>query len=177
MRDSSASELDLETSPPSLALESQIRLSVNPDVFLHLSKPPGLTFAIWPTRYEAYKPNDPGIYYILNLLTAKLISLYSCKCPKSSETPMTVAEAVPIPLTETGLVKMEDRKRPAPYDPGDSAPPSKRVATAANGASKTNVDSDLPYKDELEVSLSPHSTLSQPDCPVLNSGSSVPGSA
>lgn len=68
---------------------------------------------------------------------------------------MTVAEAIPSLLTETGLVKMEDRKRPAPYDHGDNAPPSKRVATATNGGSKANVDADMPYKDELEVRFSP----------------------
>ncbi|MCJ1353542.1 MAG: E3 ubiquitin-protein ligase bre1 [Icmadophila ericetorum] len=45
---------------------------------------------------------------------------------------------------------MEERKRPAPSDHDDSAPPSKRQATAINGSSKNHHDSDLPGKDELE---------------------------
>lgn len=72
---------------------------------------------------------------------------------------MTVVEAIPIPLNETGLVKMEDRKRPAPYDQNEAAPPSKRMATSANGGTRTHVDADMPYKDELEVSVSPSSIL------------------
>lgn len=65
---------------------------------------------------------------------------------------MTAVEAKPFPLSQAGLVKMEDRKRPSPYDHNDSAPPSKKVAMSANGASKTNHDADMPWKDDLEVS-------------------------
>ena len=66
---------------------------------------------------------------------------------------MTTIEAKPFPLSQAGLVKMEDRKRPSPYDHNDSAPPSKKLATSANGASKANHDADMPWKDDLEVSL------------------------
>lgn len=68
---------------------------------------------------------------------------------------------------------MEERKRPSPYDQAESAPPLKRQATAANGASKSHKDDDMPWKDDLEVSPIPfgprpasaiintHSTLSE----------------
>src|SRR5213080_659600 len=65
---------------------------------------------------------------------------------------MTAIEAKPVPLSQAGLVKMEDRKRPSPYDQNDSAPPNKKVATSANGAGKSNHDADMPWKDDLEVS-------------------------
>ncbi|KAK5465421.1 E3 ubiquitin-protein ligase bre1 [Exophiala xenobiotica] len=45
---------------------------------------------------------------------------------------------------------MEERKRPSPYDQIDSGPPSKKLATAANGASKSHKDDDMPWKDDLE---------------------------
>lgn len=48
---------------------------------------------------------------------------------------------------------MEERKRPSPYDQVDSAPPSKKLATSANGASKSHKDDDMPWKDDLEVSI------------------------
>jgi len=46
---------------------------------------------------------------------------------------------------------MEERKRPASHDPDGSEPPLKRQATAINGASKTHIDADMPWKDDLEV--------------------------
>ncbi|KAJ6109892.1 E3 ubiquitin-protein ligase bre1 [Penicillium sp. IBT 16267x] len=55
----------------------------------------------------------------------------------------------PIVSTESGLVKMDDRKRPA-ADSNDSAPPSKKQATAVNGGSKPHPDADMPWKDDLE---------------------------
>lgn len=64
---------------------------------------------------------------------------------------MSSVEARPIPLSPSSPVKMEERKRPAPSDHDDSAPPSKRQATVINGGSKSHHDSDLPGKDELEV--------------------------
>ncbi|KAK4938993.1 E3 ubiquitin-protein ligase bre1 [Elasticomyces elasticus] len=45
---------------------------------------------------------------------------------------------------------MEERKRPSPYDQVDSAPPSKKQATSANGAPKSHKDDDMPWKDDLE---------------------------
>lgn len=69
---------------------------------------------------------------------------------------MTVVQAHPVPLSSSGLVKMEERKRPASYDNNDSAPPLKRQATAmVNGTSKNHDDADLPNwgREELEVSL------------------------
>jgi len=65
---------------------------------------------------------------------------------------MTAVEAKPFPLSQAGLVKMEDRKRPSPYDYNDAAPPSKKLATSANGANKKDHDADMPWKDDLEVS-------------------------
>ncbi|KAJ5109838.1 hypothetical protein N7532_002483 [Penicillium argentinense] len=54
----------------------------------------------------------------------------------------------PVP-TESGLIKMEDRKRPA-ADHNDSAPPLKKQATTSNGSSKPHPDADMPWKDDLE---------------------------
>lgn len=54
--------------------------------------------------------------------------------------------------SESGLVKMEDRKRPAAYDNNDSAPPLKKQATTVNGGIKPHPDADMPWKDDLEVS-------------------------
>ena len=65
---------------------------------------------------------------------------------------MTLTEARPISLSSSGLVKMEERKRPASYDHEDPAPPHKRQVTTVNG-SKSHQDADMPGKDELEVSL------------------------
>ncbi|KIW90367.1 uncharacterized protein Z519_09012 [Cladophialophora bantiana CBS 173.52] len=45
---------------------------------------------------------------------------------------------------------MEERKRPSPYDSVESAPPLKKQATSANGASKSHKDDDMPWKDDLE---------------------------
>lgn len=67
---------------------------------------------------------------------------------------MTTIELQPLSLSSSGLVKMEERKRPASYETDDSAPPQKRQATAnSNGGSKGQQDMDLPGRDELEVRL------------------------
>lgn len=66
---------------------------------------------------------------------------------------MTAIEAAPLSLVQPSLVKMEERKRPSPYDQNDSAPPLKKQATAPNGASKPHIDTDMPWKDDLEVSF------------------------
>ncbi len=62
---------------------------------------------------------------------------------------MTLVQGRPILLSS--LVKMEERKRPASHDHDGSEPPLKRQATAINGASKTHIDADMPWKDDLEV--------------------------
>ena len=64
---------------------------------------------------------------------------------------MTAFEANPLPISQGRLVKMEDLKRPSPYDHNDSGPPSKKPATSSNGAGKSNHDVDMPWKDDLEV--------------------------
>ena len=48
---------------------------------------------------------------------------------------------------------MEERKRPASNDNDNSGPPLKRQATAVNGAGRTHPDADMPWQDDLEVSL------------------------
>lgn len=60
----------------------------------------------------------------------------------------------PVLSSESGLVKMEDRKRPA-ADNNDSAPPLKKQATTVNGGSKPHPDADMPWKDDLEVCRGP----------------------
>jgi E3 ubiquitin-protein ligase BRE1 len=67
---------------------------------------------------------------------------------------MPAVEATPVSSSEPGLIKMEDRKRPAGHDQNDAAPPLKRQATSVNG-NKPNPDADMPWKDDLEVSLYP----------------------
>ncbi|KAL4950039.1 BRE1 E3 ubiquitin ligase-domain-containing protein [Aspergillus filifer] len=62
---------------------------------------------------------------------------------------MPAAEASPVAPPESGIVKMEDRKRGATYD-NDSAPPSKKQATSVNGGNKPHPDADMPWKDDLE---------------------------
>lgn len=67
---------------------------------------------------------------------------------------MRLVEARPVPLLSPGLVKMEERKRPASYEHEDSAPPLKKQATSVNGGGgKNHPDAEMPWKDELEVSL------------------------
>lgn len=65
---------------------------------------------------------------------------------------MTFIEARSVLLPSSTLLKMEERKRPASYDTEDVAPPLKKHASNLNGSTKRHDDSDLPGKDELEVS-------------------------
>ena len=78
---------------------------------------------------------------------------------------MTLVEARSVSLSSAGLglVKMEERKRPASYDHDDSAPPLKRQVTSVNGGGKGHPD-DMPWKDELEVRHPSPAILRQP-CP------------
>lgn len=64
---------------------------------------------------------------------------------------MPLVGGPPVSLPSPTLVKMEERKRPAGDD--DSAPPFKRQNTSVNGVSKAHPDTDMPYQDDLEVSL------------------------
>lgn len=67
---------------------------------------------------------------------------------------MPAVEATPVAASsESDSVKMDDRKRAAAHDHNDSAPPSKKQATSVNGGSKPHPDADMPWKDDLEVSL------------------------
>jgi E3 ubiquitin-protein ligase BRE1 len=63
---------------------------------------------------------------------------------------MPTVEATPV-TSESGLIKMEDRKRPAGHDQSDVAPPLKKQATSING-NKPHPDADMPWKDDLDVS-------------------------
>ncbi|MCJ1383571.1 E3 ubiquitin-protein ligase bre1 [Xylographa soralifera] len=64
---------------------------------------------------------------------------------------MTLVEVRSVPLSSSGLVKMEERKRPASYENDDVAPPHKKqVTTTINGGSKSHQDADMPGKDDLE---------------------------
>ncbi len=65
--------------------------------------------------------------------------------------PLVGASPIVSPPSPT-LVKMEERKRHA-IDAADSAPALKRQATSVNGAGKTHIDADMPWQDDLEVSL------------------------
>ncbi|KAF7717644.1 E3 ubiquitin ligase [Penicillium ucsense] len=61
---------------------------------------------------------------------------------------MTAVDS-PIVSSESAVVKMEDRKRPAAEN-NESAPPSKKQATTVNGGSKPHPDADMPWRDDLE---------------------------
>jgi hypothetical protein len=63
---------------------------------------------------------------------------------------MKVASPV-APIASSTISKMEDRKRPASQSVEDLAPSTKRQAV--NGATKASADSDMPWKDDLEVSV------------------------
>lgn len=52
----------------------------------------------------------------------------------------------------SGLIKMEERKRPVSHDHNDSGPPTKKQAISMNGTSKSHVDVDMPWQDDLEAS-------------------------
>ena len=64
---------------------------------------------------------------------------------------MTAVQQIASPFTQAGLVKMEERKRPSSFDQGEHGPPAKKLATSANGAGKSHPDTDMPWKDDLEV--------------------------
>lgn len=66
---------------------------------------------------------------------------------------MTLVRDRLVPLSSSGLVKMEERKRPASHDHDDTAPPLKKQATIINGTGKAHIDAEMPWKDDLEVSL------------------------
>ena len=78
-----------------------------------------------------------------------------------------LVKAPSVPLPSPTLIKMEERKRPA-VDNADSAPPLMRHATSVNGAAKSHPDADMPWQDDLEVSLvvgpSPSKSTPQPLC-------------
>lgn len=66
---------------------------------------------------------------------------------------MPAIEASSVASVESpGLVKMEDRKRAAAYEPNESAPPLKKQATGVNGGAKPHPDADMPWRDDLDVS-------------------------
>ncbi len=67
---------------------------------------------------------------------------------------MNLVGGHPVSLSSSDPLKMEERKRPASNDHDSSAPPLKKQATSANGA-KAHPDADMPWKDDLEVSLIP----------------------
>lgn len=66
---------------------------------------------------------------------------------------MTLVGGHPVSLSSSGTLKMEERKRPASHDHDNSAPPPKRQATIVNGGGKVHPDTDMPWRDDLEVSL------------------------
>ena len=67
---------------------------------------------------------------------------------------MPGVQTTPVSSSESGLAKMEDRKRPAGCENNESAPPLKKQATSVNGATKPHPDADMPWKDDLEVRIS-----------------------
>ncbi len=65
---------------------------------------------------------------------------------------MNLVGGHPGSLSSSDSLKMEERKRPASTDHDAAAPPLKKQATSANGT-KAHPDADMPWKDDLEVSL------------------------
>lgn len=74
---------------------------------------------------------------------------------------MPLVESHPVSLTSSEPFKMEDRKRPATNDHENAGPPLKRQVTTVNGAGRSHPDADMPWQDDLEVSLFHHLNL---DC-------------
>lgn len=66
---------------------------------------------------------------------------------------MPLVQGNPVSLSSSGPFKMEERKRPASGDNDKSGPPLKRQATTVNGAGRAHPDADMPWQDDLEVSL------------------------
>ena len=69
---------------------------------------------------------------------------------------MTLVQGRVVSLSSSDPIKMEERKRPASHDHDGSEPPLKRHATSVNGAPKSHIDADMPWKDDLEVSKPYH---------------------
>ena len=69
---------------------------------------------------------------------------------------MTLVQGRAVSLSSSDPIKMEERKRPASHDHDGSEPPLKRHATSVNGAPKSHIDADMPWKDDLEVSKPYH---------------------
>ena len=69
---------------------------------------------------------------------------------------MTLVQGRAVSLSSSDPIKMEERKRPASHDHDGSEPPLKRHATSINGAPKSHIDADMPWKDDLEVSKPYH---------------------
>lgn len=72
---------------------------------------------------------------------------------------MTLVRDRLVSLSSSGLMKMDERKRPAAHDHEDSGLPSKKQVMSVNGAGKAHIDAEMPWRDDLEVSFS-----DQPDC-------------
>lgn len=72
---------------------------------------------------------------------------------------MLLVESHPVSLTSSEPFKMEDRKRLASNDHENAGPPLKRQATTVNGAGRSHPDADMPWQDDLEVSLIRHLNL------------------
>ena len=64
---------------------------------------------------------------------------------------MTLVESRTVSLPP-GLVKMEERKRPASNEDADTIPPPKRQATTKESRNSKGQDADMPGRDDLEVS-------------------------
>ena len=66
---------------------------------------------------------------------------------------MTLVESRRVSLPSPSSFKMEERKRPAVNDHEDSGPPQKRHAATVNGTGRAHPDADMPWQDDLEVSI------------------------
>lgn len=97
-----------------------------------------------PSLHDANK-NTKG-YLFLPLLVIRLHRL-----TLGSVALMTLVQGRAVSLSSSDPIKMEERKRPASHDHDGSEPPLKRHATSVNGAPKSHIDADMPWKDDLEV--------------------------
>lgn len=67
---------------------------------------------------------------------------------------MSSAEAELMSISPSGLVKMDEKKRPAAHNHDEHAHPRKKQVTSVNGGNKSDPDADMPWKDDLEVCIS-----------------------
>ena len=64
---------------------------------------------------------------------------------------MSLVQPQPGVYLSADMVTAEEKKRPASTEYDNAGPPLKKQATAMNGATRPHPDTDMPWKENLEV--------------------------